>query len=57
MGGMAIDYLTCTNCDSPCYVFELDAKGTILNAFCQLCGNDEASGFRLPDDEEMEPED
>ena len=27
-----IDYLICRNCDTPCYVFEMDPKGKIASA-------------------------
>jgi len=47
-----IDYLTCKNCESPCYVFELDAHEKVANAFCQMCGNDSAGEFRKPDDDD-----
>jgi hypothetical protein len=54
-----IDYLVCKNCESPCYVFELDAKEKVANAFCQTCGNDEAAQFRNPegDDDDVDDED
>ena len=51
-----IDYLTCKNCESPCYVFELDAREHVANAFCQMCGNDDVSEFRKPDDDDAEPD-
>jgi hypothetical protein len=49
-----IDYLVCLSCESPCYVFELDAKQRVTSAFCQVCGNDEPSEFRTPEVEELE---
>ena len=52
-----IDYLTCKNCDTPCYVFELDAKGDVESAMCSLCGNDDPDQFRKTDEEEDEPSD
>lgn len=48
----AIDYLVCRNCDSPCYVFELDKKDQVESAYCQVCGADEPGGFRVPDTDE-----
>ena len=51
-----IDYLVCKNCDSPCYVFELDAKEKVTSAYCQLCGNDFPDQFAVPNEEDMEPE-
>ncbi len=51
-----IDYLVCRNCESPCYVFEVDAKGTVASAFCSVCGADGPAEFRVPDLEELEPD-
>ena len=51
-----IDFIVCKNCESPCYVFELDAKDAVLNAFCQVCGNEDIALFKVPDEEDMEPE-
>jgi len=50
------EFITCKNCESPCYVFEIDLKGEIASAFCQVCGNDDVTDFAKPDDEEMEPD-
>lgn len=51
-----VDYLVCSNCETPCYVFELDASGKVASAFCQMCGNDDQTTFTIPDVEEAEPE-
>lgn len=47
-----VDFVTCNNCETPCYQFELDRRGSIASAFCALCGNDDPKEFRLPDAEE-----
>ena len=52
-----IDYLVCRNCDTPCYVFEVDAKGRITSALCQICGADEPSDFTIPDVDDVEADD
>jgi len=49
-----IDYLICRNCDTPCYVFEMDPKGKIASAFCSVCGADGPDEFRVPDADERE---
>jgi hypothetical protein len=49
-----VDYLVCMDCESPCYVFELDRKQRVVSAYCQVCGNDEASQFRVPEVDEVE---
>jgi hypothetical protein len=43
------DYLVCIECESPCYVFEWE-DGTITEAICETCGNDELEQFATPDD-------
>ena len=45
-----IDYLICRQCNSPCYVFELD-KGRIKEAVCEMCGNDDILFFSLAEEE------
>jgi hypothetical protein len=47
-----IDFLVCKNCETPCYSFEVDAKGEILSAICMTCGNEEPGEFRVADAEE-----
>lgn len=45
---MAIpDYVICLNCETPCYVFEWK-DGTITEAVCEVCGNDDPSEFLTP---------
>ncbi|MCC6131954.1 MAG: hypothetical protein IT186_18690 [Acidobacteria bacterium] len=46
------DFIVCKNCETPCYMFDLDRKGNIQSAFCTLCGNDDVTEFRLPDADE-----
>ena len=41
-----IDYLMCTQCGTPCYVFEMDG-GRIAEAVCLVCGNDEPRMFNI----------
>jgi hypothetical protein len=48
------DYVVCMNCESPCYVFEIDAKGRVTSAYCQICANDDPAEFRPPDVEELD---
>ncbi len=46
-----VDYIICNNCETPCYVFDVDRRGSITSAYCQACGNDDPAEFRLPEDE------
>lgn len=48
----APDYIVCNNCDTPCYVFDVDPKNRITSAYCQACGNDDLSEFRTVEEEE-----
>ncbi len=41
-----IDYLICGQCSTPCYVFEMES-GSISEATCLVCGNDNASTFTV----------
>jgi hypothetical protein len=41
-----IDYLICTQCGTPCYVFETES-GRIAEAVCLVCGNDEVGMFNI----------
>jgi hypothetical protein len=52
-----VEYLTCKNCETPCYVFDLDAKGNVAAAMCTMCGNDDPQEFRKADEENEEPSD
>ncbi len=45
-----VDYLICRQCNTPCYVFEMD-KGKILEAQCMVCGNDDIFLFYLGEEE------
>lgn len=50
-----VEYLMCSQCGTPCYVFEMDG-GRIAEATCLVCGNDEVRLFNIgeeagPDDE------
>ena len=44
-----VDYLICTQCSTPCYVFEMDGS-RIVDATCLVCGNDSISQFTLGED-------
>jgi hypothetical protein len=41
-----IDYLMCSQCGTPCYVFEME-EGRVTEAMCLVCGNDEVGMFTL----------
>lgn len=41
-----IDYLICKQCNSPCYIFEMDGS-RISEAQCLVCGNDGALMFMI----------
>jgi hypothetical protein len=49
-----IEYVTCANCDTPCYVFEINAQGKVAVGFCAECGNDEPTEFTIPGETEKE---
>ena len=46
-----VDYLMCSQCGTPCYVFEIE-DGRVLEAQCLTCGNDEVSLFNIGEQEE-----
>ena len=41
-----VDYLMCSQCGTPCYVFEMDGS-RITEATCLVCGNDEVRLFNV----------
>jgi Putative zinc dependent peptidase (DUF5700) len=41
-----IDYLMCSQCGTPCYVFEMEGS-KIMEATCLVCGNDEVGMFNI----------
>jgi hypothetical protein len=41
-----IDYLICRQCNTPCYIFEMDGS-RIAEAQCLVCGNDAAGLFAI----------
>jgi hypothetical protein len=48
------DFVICLECETPCYVFEWH-DGSITEALCTTCGNDDTDQFALPEDlEELE---
>jgi hypothetical protein len=46
-----IEYLICRHCSSPCYVFHRE-KGNLIEAICEVCGNDDPLLFRITEDED-----
>jgi len=46
-----IEYLICRQCNSPCYVFQMD-RGRVVEAFCAVCGNDDVLLFTLTEEED-----
>jgi hypothetical protein len=50
----APDFLICTECESPVYVFEW-VDGQVTEAICSSCGNDKPALFTTDEDygEEM----
>ena len=48
-----VDFVECKACDSPCYTFEIEPRrGTIIQALCAVCGNDDPAEFKIPDESE-----
>lgn len=48
---MSVDYVICLECESPCYVIEVkDEK--LIEAFCEVCGNQDLAGFATEDEYE-----
>jgi hypothetical protein len=45
-----VDYLMCRQCNSPCYTFEME-KGTIQEAICLVCGNDDILLFNIAEED------
>jgi hypothetical protein len=45
----APEFLICLNCETPCYTFEWE-DGTLTEAACQVCGNDEPEQFIIEED-------
>ncbi|HSL84603.1 MAG TPA: hypothetical protein VLF66_17655 [Thermoanaerobaculia bacterium] len=43
----APDYLICLECETPCYVFEWRGD-RVVEALCQICGNDDPELFATP---------
>jgi hypothetical protein len=41
-----IDYLICRECNTPCYIFEIEGA-TVTEALCQVCGNDLKERFAI----------
>jgi translation initiation factor 2 beta subunit (eIF-2beta)/eIF-5 len=41
-----IDYLICKQCNTPCYIFEIEL-GNVSEAQCLVCGNEEPKMFEL----------
>jgi hypothetical protein len=48
---MTPDYLICLECETPTYIFEW-RNGTVREALCSTCGNDDPSQFITEEDYE-----
>ena len=46
-----IDYLICRECNTPCYIFEMDGD-RVKEALCQVCGNEDPGRFSIGEIEE-----
>lgn len=49
---MGPDYLVCTECETPSYLFEW-SEGRVSEATCTICGNDDPDAFATPEDFEL----
>ncbi len=45
-GDAEIPYLICKECNTPCYVFEVEA-GHVTEALCLACGNEVVGMFTI----------
>jgi hypothetical protein len=43
------DFIICLECETPCYVFEW-ADGSVTEALCTACGNDDTDQFAQPEE-------
>ncbi len=48
-GPEEVEFLVCNECETPCYMFEMDKKGGIVSAYCGSCGSDKPEDFRVPE--------
>lgn len=48
---MTPDYLICLECETPCYIFEWK-DGSVAEAMCELCGNQDPAQFATEDEYE-----
>jgi hypothetical protein len=46
---MTPDYVICLECETPVYIFEWK-DGSVTEALCELCGNDDIAQFATEDD-------
>lgn len=52
-GGVSYyDYLICLECETPSYIFEFKG-GTLIEAFCEACANDDVDLFLPEEDFDM----
>jgi hypothetical protein len=51
-----IDYLICSQCNTPCYIFEM-SEGRVAEAQCLVCGNDAPGMFVIGEEAGSEQED
>ena len=49
MEAPSTDYLICQNCETPCYIFDMDKSGGVASALCASCGNDDPTEFMRPE--------
>lgn len=47
---MAVEYVICMDCESPCYQFEVDINDEVVEAFCSVCGNEDEDQFLTEED-------
>lgn len=43
------EFIICLDCETPCYTFEW-REGTILEAQCQMCGEENVDSFATEED-------
>jgi hypothetical protein len=51
-----VDYLICRQCNTPCYIFEMDGD-RISEAQCLVCGNDSVGLFLVGEEAGSEEND
>lgn len=51
-----VEYLICSQCSTPCYIFEMDGT-RIAEAQCLVCGNDAPGMFAIGEEAGSEDDD